>query len=258
MNNHQAFLLLSNMNNREIFKNYIDIKKSTKGLGDLFLLYHQTTYRLPKWIRHCNYYAFSYSSLSELNYNSIESSLVPGSNHFPVLEFYLKYPLYDYYWCIEDDMRFSGNWKYFFDKIIECKQDFLSCHIRKYASDPHWTWWKALSHPHLNFSIDNRLKSFNPIYRISNNALKFIHFSLLNKWCGHHEVLLPTLLYHAGYKIGDWGGEGEFVMQGFRNLFYACEGNDDEQSMQSTVRWRPTMKKIGQSKNKLYHPVKTK
>jgi hypothetical protein len=90
------------------------------------------------------------------------------------------------------------------------------------------------------------VKSFNPIYRISHSALSFIHKSLLNQWCGHHEVLLPTLLYHNHYSMMDFGGRGQFIPSGFKNKFYTSD----------TLRWRPVFEKAGDKKNKLYHPVK--
>ena len=71
--------------------------------------------------------------------------------------------------------------------------------------------------------MENRIRSFNPIYRISGKALAHIHRALSEKWIGHHEVLLPTLLYHQGFRLLDFGGEGEFVADGGENLFYTSD-----------------------------------
>lgn len=255
MNNKQVFLLLTNRHDRKLFAFYREIKEHVNESGDVYILYHQTRNHLPKWIKRCNNYPFSYDSLAELKYTSLDKNLIPGSNHFPVLEFFLKNPHYKYYWCIEDDVRFSGSWRYFFNEVNTYEHDFLSCHVAQYRNFPNWYWWHALGHPSEHVQYSDRLKSFNPIYRISNAALQYIHSALKNKWFGHHEVLIPTLLFHGGYKIGDFGGDGEYVIPNFRNQFYNNEIIEDK-TLLSTVRWRPAMSCVGNNPNKLYHPVK--
>lgn len=136
---------------------------------------------------------------------------------------------------------------------MKIKSDFISSHVHLSKSDPNWYWWRALANPDQVISFEDRVRSFNPIYRISKEAVVFIHDALQSGWCGHHEVLMPTLLYNAGYDIIDFGGTGEFVLPGFENQHYI----DNSIGMQDgTMRWRPIFKQIGSETNKLYHPVK--
>lgn len=54
-----------------------------------------------------NLFVFTSDVLNELGYTPIEKGkLVPGSNHFPLLKFFKENQCYDYYWLVEDDVRF--------------------------------------------------------------------------------------------------------------------------------------------------------
>lgn len=78
--------------------------------ADVFFAYHQHEDRLPNALEELNTFSFTNSILHELGYSPIEERLLPGSNHFPLLKFYREHPDYDYYWMVEDDVRFSGDW----------------------------------------------------------------------------------------------------------------------------------------------------
>lgn len=256
--NKQAFLLLCNHTTDTVIETYKEIYEASKKCGDAFILYHLKGEKLPDKIKKLKHFTFTDSILTQLNYLPIGFSLIPGNNHFPLLQFYLDtHPIYDYYWCIEEDVRFNGDWKYFFDFFSSITKDFISCHIRTFSEEPQWHWWSTLAHPNTFIPFEERIRSFNPIYRISKAALGFIHQALLEHWCGHHEVLLPTLLNQTGFEIMDFGGEGKFVLPGFENKFYINNTvNKYGNLLDGSMRWRPVFKFLGSEENKLYHPVK--
>ncbi|MDN5214506.1 DUF3405 domain-containing protein [Fulvivirgaceae bacterium BMA12] len=253
---NQVILLLSNKTTKELINNYKAISRATEKKGDTFLLYHLNDAKLPAEIKDLPHFVFTDNVLTKLNYTPISNSLIPGNNHFPLLEFYLNNPIYDYYWCIEDDVRFTGDWQYFFNSFARVNKDFISSYVSVYFENIRWPWWPSLVHPSILIPNENRIKSFNPIYRISRKALDFIHNALINHWSGHHEVLLPTLLYQSGYEIMDFGGTGRFVIPGNENKFYINKTTNTEGPSDGTMRWRPIFKSQGKIKNKLYHPVK--
>jgi hypothetical protein len=185
-----------------------------------------------------------------------EPSFFPGQVHFPLLQFFRDNPDFDYYWLIEYDVRFAGDWRLFFDYFRDKNQDFLTCHIRRHADEPGWRWWSVLHHPHKSIPLSERLGSFNPIYRLSNPSLSFLHQSLSDGWCGHFEVLLPTLLHHNGFTLMDIGGKGTFTPPSMEDNFYTAQRNSDGALECGTMRYRPSFWRAGQEKNKLYHPVK--
>lgn len=244
----QAFLLLCNRTTDSVIRAYRKLYEEAADLGEVLLLYHLTSDKLPEQVTEHPHYSFRDEILTELNYLPIGFSLVPGNNHFPLLKFYLEHPHYDYYWCIEEDVRFSGQWMDFFEGFSDLKADFISSHLQRSTDVPNWYWWDTLAHPYMVIPFEDRIRSFNPIYRISNKALNFIHQALLSRWCGHHEVLFPTLLAQENFEIMDFGGKGEFVRPGFEQRFYSVDPN--------TMRWRPTFQKVGDIPGQLYHPVK--
>jgi hypothetical protein len=201
-------------------------------------------------------YLFSNESLSKLNYRMIGPSVVPGHVGFPALQFFRDNPDFDYYWVIEYDVRFSGNWHFFFEFFRDAKQDFLACHLRDHADEPDWPWW-SLHHPRKSIPLSQRLRCFNPIYRASNASLSFLDESLGDGWCGHNEVIWPTLLHHNGFTIMDIGGKGRFTPSGMEESFYTESESTNNGALDSgTMRYRPSFWRVGREKNKLYHPVK--
>jgi len=180
--------------------------------------------------------------------------LVPGSNHFPLMQFAREH-YFQYYWLIEYDVIFTGNWQDFFLYFDQAKEDFLTSRIRRYSEQRDWPWWSSLRHPYKKIQVSKMIRSFNPIYRISYAALKYIDKMHKEKWIGHHEVLYPTMLYLAGFKLRDFGGLGEFVMSEDKSRFY-LETSSSE-SYDGTMRSKNPHSQISDvPRNKLVHPVK--
>lgn len=199
------------------------------------------------------------NSLNELGYNPIEETLLPGSCHFPVLRFFIDNPMYMFYWFIEYDVEFTGNWSVLMNEcsIKLHNYDFLSCHIERYNIDKNrdWPWWYMGNNLHTE--LNKCIKGFNPICRYSNEALGYIDACQKKGCSAHSEVLITTCLYHGGYKIGDFGGDGDFVPNGFTQKFYIPNKNVVNDG---TMRYRPvyTSEEIKRSnlQNILFHPLK--
>jgi uncharacterized protein YlbG (UPF0298 family) len=114
---------------------------------------------------------------------------------------------YDYYWIVEYDVYFSGNWNYFFNVVDKYKEDFVGSAFTMYKDD-------VVPHSYSNniiFESNNlhkRIKSCISIYRISNKALKCISdygdidFNNKNDVRNYlYEIYIPTILYNNGYSI---------------------------------------------------------
>ena len=242
----QAVLYLTNKSNEWTLSAFHALEQSLQGKADVYFAYHQQGDVLPVSLQNIeNQFVFTSDILSELGYTPIEEGkLVPGSNHFPLLKFFKENQGYDYYWLVEDDVRFSGEWKEFFGSFASCTSDFLSSVIETKAENPNWYWWTSLKTGNEVIAEEKLLKSFNPIYRLSRQALACIDAYLIIGWMGHHEVLLPTLLYNKGFLVEDFGGEGTFVRPENNAKFY-----DD-----TSMRIAPVLP--DDRKNYLFHPVK--
>lgn len=229
------------------------LDKNTKS----YILYHLRSDNYINTQSKNEYYGFTDNDLAGLGFISMRDQFLPVDCHFPVLKFYHENPDYEYYWVIEDDVRFNGDWSVFLNSFKDINSDFLSTTIRNWEDETNWCWWSSLSHSEKSIPLNKRIASFNPIYRISNKAVQFIYDSLLDGWKGHHEVLLPTLLQNNGFSINDIGGNGKFVLPGFMNLFYLPDSPLKQRKYDEvTMRYRPAFKKIGSTPGKLYHPVK--
>lgn len=242
----QAVLYLTNKSNEWTLSAFHALEQSLQGKADVYFAYHQQVDVLPVSLQNIeNLFVFTSDVLNELVYTPIEKGkLVPGSNHFPLLKFFKENQCYDYYWLVEDDVRFSGDWKDFFDSFASSTSDFLSSVIETKAENPNWYWWTSLKTGNEVIAEEKLLKAFNPIYRLSRQALAFIDAYLRIGWMGHHEVLLPTLLYNKGFLVEDFGGEGTFVRPENNAKFY-----DD-----TSMRIAPVLP--DDRKNYLFHPVK--
>lgn len=242
----QAVLYLTTKSNEWTLSSFHALEQSLQGKADVYFAYHQQGDVLPVSLQIIeNLFVFTSDVLKELGYTPIERGrLMPGSNHFPLLKFYKENQGYDYYWLVEDDVRFSGEWKDFFGSFASCTSDFLSSVIETKAENPTWYWWTSLKTGNEVIAEEKLLKSFNPIYRLSSQALVCIDAHLRIGWMGHYEVLLPTLLYNKGFLLEDFGGEGTFVRPENNAKFY-----DD-----TSMRIAPVLP--DDRKNYLFHPVK--
>lgn len=242
----QAVLYLTTKSNEWTLSAFHALEQSLQGKADVYFAYHQQGDVLPVSLQNIeNLFVFTSDVLNELGYTPIEKGkLVPGSNHFPLLKFYKENQGYDYYWLVEDDVRFSSEWKDFFGSFASCTSDFLSSVIETKAENPTWYWWTSLKTGNEVIAEEKLLKSFNPIYRLSRQALACIDAYLRIGWMGHYEVLLPTLLYNKGFLLEDFGGEGTFVRPENNAKFY-----DD-----TSMRIAPVLS--DDRKNYLFHPVK--
>ncbi|MDB5005818.1 MAG: hypothetical protein JWP45_211 [Mucilaginibacter sp.] len=240
-----AFLIITNELSKSTIRLYNKLQEAAVAYGDVFILYHSTENQILSPNSQLPVITFNDDLLRDLNYIPILDSVVPGSNHFPVLDFFLKHPQYASYWCIENDVDFNGKWDFFFDFTSKnSNSDFISSHIRRFSKSPHWHWWNTFNSPNSEYQEEHLFRSFNPIYKLSNRALSYLDQCLKSGYVGHHEVLIPTLLINAGFKVEDLSSTENYITN---NLNFCTL---------QTMRWKPIVLFMGNQKNKLFHPVK--
>lgn len=196
---------------------------------------------------------YSNEQLNALEYTPICETVLPGSCHFTLLAFYKTHPTYHYYWFVEYDVYFTGSWFYLMEQFECVSCDFISCGLEKYDKEKNgdWFWWYKSNEA--GYSLENCIRSFNPICRYSSQALEYLDNYLRQGHSAHSEVMISTALYNAGFTLEDLGGEGNFVTSSNINKFYIMgKGRKDE-----TIRWRPVFEEIkGLPCNKIVHPFK--
>lgn len=245
----EEILYLTHKKNNEIEK---QIRTIRDQMGDrsLTIISDSVTFD----IEGTNLFQFDESIIEQMDLPTVSDSLVPGHVHFPVFSYIRNSKSgADYYWIIEYDMRFSGDWSRLFDHFKDYEEDFIASHIQPYKQEPDWYWWD-ISHPKKSIPKNDRLRSFNPIYRISSRAHSFLEEAMKSGWKGHNETIFPTLLHNNGYSLLDFGGDGDFAQQS--NQFYISRSDRWGNLYTGTMRYRPATRNVGFRKNKLYHPVK--
>lgn len=119
---------------------------------------------------------------------------------YSVLLYFLKNPDYDYYWSIEYDCWFNGNWSDFFKLYEKEKADFLGPHlIETTNSDSILEQNKLIK----NFDYPKLFNSFGCIHRYSNALLQEVIKALKEKRQAFYETLFPTIAFNNDLKIRD-------------------------------------------------------
>jgi hypothetical protein len=251
-----AFILLTHVNSPIVWRELKKIEAACKGLGDAWLLVQGSQESARYYEKAQRMEVCSLEDAMSLGFPAKGPYIVPGHAHFSIVRFSQNHPGYRRYWMIEYDCRFSGSWRVLFNAYQKSNADFCASHICTYQEEPEWSLWD-LSHPKKEIPPEQRLRCFHPVYRISKPALEFIENAHKDGWMGHSEVLIPTLLHLNGYKLLDFGGDGQFVLPGMQNKFYIAQPANPKGHLRTgTLRWRPEHDSMGNLKNKIYHPVK--
>lgn len=236
---------------REIEK----LSAETSEKADLYVVYQSDRVTPPAGLR-TKTHGFSVCRLNGYGYRSWGCTIMDGNFHFVLLDFFLSHPDYDYYWLVEYDVRFSGNWNTFFTFFEDKDEDFWSACIETYSDNCTWIRWHEIELTGITADNSFMLKSFNPICRFSNRALRLLHGRCLLGDRGHNEVLMATLFRYFDMSIADFGGQGSFVSPGCENLFYKEDVSGGD-SPGWTHRYRPMHKESEMRlKDMIYHPVK--
>lgn len=256
-NNKEVVLLVAHVLNKTLVYKYFQLKEQIQEADVILLLNNEDEPIDMTMLNGIDCRFFDMDMLNELHYVPIEETLIPGSNHFALLWFFLHNPRYEYYWNIEYDVDFTGNWNLLFKSFQNESTDFISTQIYSYEENPNWYWWESYHAITLDIPLNQRIHSFNPIYRISQAALEFLDFFLKKGNSGHHEVLIPTALFHSGFKIMDFGGNGSFVLSKNKERFYLNSTTIPE-LVYGTMAAKPHLSSISSFNipNKLFHPVK--
>lgn len=255
----EAVLFLCHFKNEKMLNRYRKLAIDLPGV-DVFWAFQTDNGNMDSFLhveKDIRLFGFSLNDLNSLDYSPIFSRIVPGSLHFIIELFYNQHPEYNYYWMIEYDVVYTGNWHHLLSYFDFNDADLLASHISFRGDDNRdWLWWESLSCKNV-IPKKMQVRAFTPIYRLSSCALSFLNEYLrFPDNYGHCEAILPTSLYNNGFRLEDFGGSGQFVRPDNYNKFY-YQGADDKAS---SLRWRPEfrLEEIEKMDNapKLYHPVK--
>ena len=247
-----AFILLTHVWNKAVEFKFKRISSELTDNCDCYLVFDTSNNDSAINLNSRIVYKFTPDEIeSRLGYDCyVKGTITPGSGIFPVIAF-SRNNNYLYYWVIEYDFEFTGDYKLLINSLINKKVDLAACHFYSYSEQPSWMWWKTIKY-HDDPLIGVRQPMYRallPIYRISNTALKILDSQYLDGFRGHCEGLIPTLLKLNNLLILDFK---DFTS------FYNC--NHSSLISSSTIRATPTIDmsvlKDNFKENTFYHPIK--
>lgn len=266
-NENVAVLFLTHVWNRTVAERFARLHRELAGYADCFVLLQDDGGPVRAgWAAFLErlgapeaMQSFSLQTLeARLGYRYFKRDhLVPGSAHFPILEFARKRD-YRHYWVIEFDVEYRGHWRALLAACQASPADLLVSHTLRPADWEKWPFWRTFRPPWWLRLLSPRWKSRRmrglfPIARFSAEAIGLIDQAHRQGWRGHYEVLVPTVLGHYGRTVQNLAE----VTQ--------CFLGDDQQpeatpERQSTMRWRPEISREEFASRGngplLFHPVK--
>lgn len=271
MSKKSAILLLSHQFNADI-QNLHEalITRCSKDFDVLFLA-DNSRGLFQRFEQDDRFWLFTLDDLQQLNYpgkQQLAYSMNPeqrnpyhqkrnfrmGNSELPLLHYFHAKNNYEFYWVVEYDVRFSGDWSTLFQYFSASEADLLATSLQEQEQVPQWARWDSLHLPDGHAS-GNRVKGFFPIYRISNRALQRLDQVYRAGAAGHYEALMPSVLSQAGMVLEDMGGDGPFTLPQNINRFYqntpACDSLEP-----GTFVFRPVFNEPGDKPDTLWHPVK--
>ena len=252
----QALLFLCHRAEEGFLNHFKSLAKSFRRHGDSYFIFDSSTSGLPDQLRSVPHFEFSMESLRALGYHWLQDSLMPGHVHFPVLAFARNHPEYSHYWVIEYDVRLTGPWRLFFRMASRNRTDFVATHLSRYPEQPSWYWWDTYSCPDMPISVEDRIRFFGPLYRISRPAIEFVDEKLRSGCRGHQEVVLPSLLNEVGFSLTDLSGISSFRCLSFWSWYTRSKRDVWGALANSSMRFRPPMDLPGYRPFTFYHPIK--
>lgn len=161
-----------------------------------------------------------------------------------VILYYLQNPDYDFYWSVEYDVYFYGDWKDFFEIYTRYKTDFLGVHIMETHLDNDNDVWGLFD---FNVPYERRFRCFGTINRISNRLLKTAYEELVAGNHTYYEQLFPSVATHYGMSVKDLN---EIALKKTGKEVYSFR------TMQYKSIPLDKMIHTFQGLNKLFHPIR--
>lgn len=230
-------------------KQFLTLKRQIPSDFEIFIMAEEGT-AIPEACLNQTHF-FDFSKIKHKASKYIRNSVVPGNMHLAALDFFEKKSQFKYYWFVEYDVFFTGNWFDFFQYFSNDSTDLLCPRIKTVLEDPTWSWLPSIEMPSAILPKENWKIGFFPIYRISNRGLHAVNRKVSEGWSGHFEGLLVNMVENSGFSFAQFGGKGTFTPLERKKLFLS-----QPNSGKPYFRFRPVISFIPFKKNILVHPVK--
>ena len=185
----------------EIEREFSRLKKCCDKDFDVVLSY-DCSGDIDRLSRDFSSHLFTVDQIKKMGYGFSDHEGIWYHPEYAIIDYYLRNPHYDFYWRIEYDVQFGGDWGDFFRYFFDNKADLLGTYIKAHKDDPHWLWWNAI-----NFKVDQDCLRgmFFPVVRFSRRSLAYLDEKYRDGASGFCEIIVPTLLNMERMNIEDIG-----------------------------------------------------
>lgn len=179
-------------------------------------------------------------------------SLKPGNCDLPIIMFARKFPDYDYFFVMEDDVTYTGDIATLVTELSSDDADLLCTHL--HDCPKKWDYKSSFTSQITDYSEPLKL-CFLPFFRISKQGINAIDEAYQHGLFGHHEIVWPFVLFKQNMTVQDIGGTNVYTSPAYINKYY--QGFVDSTGRKNgSFTPTPPKLKTGRKKNTLYHPIK--
>lgn len=195
-----AVLYISHIISPATIRNYFRVKRGVSSGTDVFWVYEGEHNSKILDILPISVFRFSADEINIPENSSKKGSVTPGNTPLITINFSSKNE-YEYYWFIEYDVQFTGNWSDVFSLTRECEADLIAEFIEFPFSDETWSHWESIDLPYAQVA-----RCFGPIRRVSHKMLGRYGDLLASGYWAHHEAMLPSICHAHDWPMRDMNG----------------------------------------------------
>jgi hypothetical protein len=192
---------------------------------------------------------------------NVDWTTLRKSPDLAIMRFFRGNPQFDYYWVIEYDVRYTGDWGSLFDELAKSSAALLCSHLTTQKQNPDWIHWKSFSCADGSVEGHDLVRAFLPFVRLSKGLMRAIDERCRLGWAGHPEVLWPTIAQEVGLPIEEIGGSGSAVPPERRGKYYHSAMAPSGLFLSTFTAWpyfseKSNFEQAPLPTNTLWHPVK--
>lgn len=255
---------ISHIINSQLIKNFLSIKEAISNFENYNIVWCNPNNKIIN--DELNDYIINLNISDEDLRDKNNENVINGHLHY--LGVYNRFPNYDYYWYIENDVIINNEnqkdgWINLFSFYQNSLEDFICSKINKWKDYryyqlryPIYSLQKYFNNPFVNINIDMLYFGFLPVCRMSNRFLQIIkkYYQSEN---GYLEWVIPSLAKYYNMSICSLSDD----------KFDIDESNYTNDNLsynyweinQGSISWEPKKDdsyKTQYPKNTIIHPVK--
>lgn len=244
MSKKQCVLFCTHKNDESVKEHYNQLKTQIGERADIWFCYNHQYGEVAEYDNIFYYDEKSVNTqgfrLHNYYWNASNKPFYGHNYELILLSFATQHQEYDYFWVIDYDVLFTGDWNIVFDKCDKDDAELICSNLwLNYGIDICFKIWT----PYLKLDTNNLWHGFLTVFRISKIFVNTL-IQIYDKGdFGFYEVMIPSVAKHLNLKISTFNDMG----------FVVGDKQGDHECSNGCRKW---LKSECVHKNKIYHCVK--